>query len=88
MITSDAAPILAFGNSDGDIQMIEYTTKAEGRRLGLFLHHTDGDREFAYDRTSYVGTLDKALGQAKANGWIIVDMKNDWKRVFAFEGVE
>lgn len=81
-------PILAFGNSDGDIQMIEYTTKAEGRRLGLFLHHTDGDREFAYDRTSYVGTLDKALGQAKANGWIIVDMKNDWKRVFAFEGVE
>ena len=81
-------PILAFGNSDGDLEMIEYTTKAEGRRLGLFLHHTDGDREFAYDRTSYVGTLDKALGQAKANGWIIVDMKNDWKRVFAFEGVE
>ena len=73
---------------EGDMQMIEYTTKAEGRRLGLFLHHTDGDREFAYDRTSYVGTLDKALGQAKANGWIIVDMKNDWKRVFAFEGVE
>jgi len=81
-------PILAFGNSDGDIQMIEYTTKAEGRRLGLFLHHTDGDREFAYDRKTYVGTLDMALDQAEANGWIIVDMKNDWKRVFAFEGVE
>jgi hypothetical protein len=81
-------PILAFGNSDGDMQMIEYTTGAAGRRLGLFLHHTDGDREFAYDRKSYVGTLDKALGQAEANGWIIVDMKNDWKRVFAFEGVE
>ena len=79
-------PILAFGNSDGDLEMIEYTTKAEGRRLGLFLHHTDGDREFAYDRKSYVGTLDKALGQAEANGWIIVDMKNDWNRVFAFEG--
>ena len=81
-------PILAFGNSDGDMQMIEYTTGAAGRRLGLFLHHTDGDREFAYDRKSYVGTLDKALGQAEANGWIIVDMKNDWKRVFAFEGME
>ena len=81
-------PILAFGNSDGDMQMIEYTTGAEGRRLGLFLHHTDGVREFAYDRKSYVGTLDKALGQAEAKGWIIVDMKNDWKRVFAFEGME
>jgi phosphoglycolate phosphatase-like HAD superfamily hydrolase len=81
-------PILAFGNSDGDLQMIEYTTGVPGCRLGLFLHHTDGDREFAYDRISYVGTLDKALGQAEANGWIIVDMKNDWKRVFAFEGVE
>jgi len=73
---------------EGDMQMIEYTTGAEGRRLGLFLHHTDGVREFAYDRKSYVGTLDKALGQAEANGWIIVDMKNDWKRVFAFEGME
>ena len=81
-------PILAFGNSDGDIQMIEYTTGAKGRRLGLFLHHTDGEREFAYDRKTYVGTLDKALDQAEANGWIIVDMKNDWKRVFAFEGME
>ena len=81
-------PILAFGNSDGDMQMIEYTTGAEGSRLGLFLHHTDGVREFAYDRKSYVGTLDKALGQAEAKGWIIVDMKNDWKRVFAFEGME
>jgi phosphoglycolate phosphatase-like HAD superfamily hydrolase len=79
-------PILAFGNSDGDIEMIEYTTGAAGRRLGLFLHHTDGVREFAYDRKTYVGTLDKALDQAEANGWIIVDMKNDWKRVFAFEG--
>ena len=81
-------PILAFGNSDGDIQMIEYTTGAEGRRLGLFLHHTDGVREFAYDRKSYVGTLDKAFGRAEANGWIIVDMKNDWKRVFVFEEAE
>ena len=74
-------PILAFGNSDSDIQMIEYTTTSQGRRLGLFVHHTDGDREFAYDRKSHVGTLDKALDQADAKGWIIVDMKNDWKSI-------
>jgi phosphoglycolate phosphatase-like HAD superfamily hydrolase len=75
-------PILAFGNSDSDIQMIEYTTMGEGRRLGLFLHHTDAGREFAYDRKSHVGTLDKALDEAAAKGWIIVDMKKDWKTVF------
>ncbi len=78
-------PILAFGNSDSDMQMIEYTMAGKGRRLGLFVHHTDADREYAYDRKSHVGTLDKALDQADANGWIIVDMKKDWKRVFAFE---
>jgi phosphoglycolate phosphatase-like HAD superfamily hydrolase len=76
-------PILAFGNSDSDMQMIEYTMAGEGRRLGLFVHHTDADREFAYDRKSHVGKLDKALDQADANGWIIVDMKNDWKTVFS-----
>ncbi len=75
-------PILAFGNSDSDMQMIEYTTAGEGRRLGLFVHHTDADREYAYDRKSHVGKLDKALDQAEANGWIIVDMKKDWKSVF------
>jgi phosphoserine phosphatase len=75
-------PILAFGNSDSDIQMIEYTTAGEGRRLGLFVHHTDADREYAYDRKSHVGTLDKALDRADALGWIIVDMKKDWKSVF------
>jgi len=75
-------PILAFGNSDSDIQMIEYTMAGEGRRLGLFVHHTDADREYAYDRKSHVGTLDKALDVADANGWIIVDMKKDWKAVF------
>ena len=75
-------PILAFGNSDSDMQMIEYTMAGEGRRLGLFVHHTDADREYAYDRKSHVGTLDKALDQADASGWIIVDMKNDWKQVF------
>jgi phosphoserine phosphatase len=76
-------PILAFGNSDSDMQMIEYTLAGEGRRLGLFVHHTDADREYAYDRKSHVGTLDKALDQADANGWIIVDMKKDWKKVFS-----
>jgi len=75
-------PILAFGNSDSDMQMIEYTMAGEGRRLGLFVHHTDGEREYAYDRKSHVGTLDKALDQAGASGWIIVNMKNDWAQVF------
>jgi phosphoglycolate phosphatase-like HAD superfamily hydrolase len=75
-------PILAFGNSDSDMQMIEYTLAGEGRRLGLFVHHTDAQREYAYDRKSHVGTLDKALDQAAANGWVIVDMKTDWKKVF------
>jgi phosphoserine phosphatase len=75
-------PILAFGNSDSDMQMIEYTLAGEGRRMGLFVHHTDADREYAYDRASHVGTLDKALDQADADGWILVDMKEDWKAVF------
>ena len=75
-------PILAFGNADADIQMIEYTKAGTGRRLGLFVHHTDADREYAYDRKSRVGTLDKALDQADAKGWVIVDMKKDWKSVF------
>ena len=75
-------PILAFGNSDSDMQMIEYTKAGEGRRLGLFVHHTDAEREYAYDRKSHVGRLDKALDQADAMGWIIVDMKKEWKTVF------
>jgi phosphoserine phosphatase len=75
-------PILAFGNSDSDMQMIEYTMAGEGRRMGLFVHHTDADREYAYDRKSHVGTLDKALDKADITGWIIVDMKKDWKQIF------
>lgn len=63
------------------MQMIEYTPAGEGRRLGLFVHHTDAEREFAYDRQSHVGTLDKVLDQAASRGWIIVDMKKDWKTV-------
>jgi len=78
-------PILAFGNSDSDMQMIEYTMAGEGRRLGLFVHHTDAENEYAYDRKSHVGTLDKALDQADEKGWIIVSMKDDWNTVFAPE---
>ena len=74
-------PILAFGNSDADIQMIQYTMAGKGRRLGLFLHHTDADREYAYDRNSHVGKLDKALDAAKESNWIIVSMKDDWNTV-------
>ncbi len=81
-------PILAFGNADADMQMVEYTMAGKGRRMGLFVHHTDAEREYAYDRKSHVGTLDKALDQAAANNWIIVDMKKDWKRIFAFEKVK
>jgi phosphoglycolate phosphatase-like HAD superfamily hydrolase len=79
-------PILAFGNSDSDMQMIEYTMAGDGRRLGLFVHHTDEDREYAYDRKSHVGTLSSALDYAEANGWIIVSMKKDWNRIFAVQG--
>jgi phosphoserine phosphatase len=81
-------PILAFGNSDSDMQMIEYAMAGEGRRMGLFVHQTDADREYAYDRKSHVGTLDKVLDQAAANDWIIVDMKRDWKRVFSDEEIK
>jgi hypothetical protein len=82
-------PILAFGNYDSDMQMIEYIMAGKGRRLGLFVHHTGrADREYAHDRKSHVGTLDKALDQAAANNWIIVDMKKDRKRIFAFEKEE
>jgi len=75
-------PILAFGNSDSDMQMIEYTTAGEDRRLGLFLHHTDAEREYAYDRQSQVGKLDQVLDTAADNGWVVVDMKRDWKQIF------
>jgi len=75
-------PVLAFGNSDGDLQMLEWTTAGRGPRLGLILHHTDAEREYAYDRASHVGRLDKALEAAPARGWTVVDMKKDWNRVF------
>lgn len=78
-------PILAFGNSDGDLEMVQWTTMSGGARLGLLVHHTDAEREYAYDRNTSFGRLDKALDGAALNKWIVVDMKSDWKRVFAFE---
>jgi hypothetical protein len=78
-------PILAFANSDGDLQMLQWTAAGAGARLAGLVHHTDAAREWAYDRTSHVGKLDKALDEAAAKGWTVVDMKSDWKRVFAFE---
>src|SRR6185436_1715654 len=78
-------PIAAFGNSDGDLQMLQWTTSGPGLRFGLIVHHTDADREWAYDRQSPVGKLDKALDAAGVGGWTVVDMKKDWKQVFAFE---
>ncbi len=76
-------PIFAFGNSDGDLQMLQYTTLGTtGKRFAGIVHHTDGEREFAYDRDSHVGRLDRALTEAKANGWTVVDMKKEWKVVY------
>ena len=76
-------PIFAFGNSDGDLQMLQWTAVGEGPRFMAILRHTDAEREYAYDRASSVGRLDKALDEGKAKGWTIVDMKQDWGRVFA-----
>jgi phosphoserine phosphatase len=78
-------PILAFGNSDGDLQMLQWTAAGSGARFMGIVHHTDADREWAYDRKSSIGRLDKALNEAQAKGWTVVDMKRDWKRVFPFE---
>jgi phosphoserine phosphatase len=75
-------PIAAFGNSDGDQQMLEWTAAGRGARLMLLVHHTDAIREYAYDRKSSVGRLDTALDEAIAKGWIVVDMKRDWKTIF------
>ncbi|WP_108681588.1 HAD family hydrolase [Methyloceanibacter sp. wino2] len=75
-------PIFAAGNSDGDFQMLQWTTAGDGSRFGMIVHHTDAEREYAYDRDSDVGRLDKALDAAVENGWIVVDMKDDWGQVF------
>ncbi len=75
-------PIAAFGNSDGDLPMLQWTCGTSGLRFCLYVHHTDAEREWAYDRSSSIGRLDKGLDQAKAAGWTVVDMKGDWKTIF------
>jgi phosphoserine phosphatase len=78
-------PIAAFGNSDGDLQMLQWTASGPGARLAAIVRHTDAEREWAYDRASKVGRLDRALDEAGARGWTVVDMRRDWRRVFPFE---
>ncbi|AZW12734.1 haloacid dehalogenase-like hydrolase [Bordetella bronchiseptica] len=78
-------PILAFGNSDGDLQMLQWTAAGDGKRFAGLVHHTDAQREWAYDRDSRIGRLDRALDEARRKDWTVVDMKTEWKRVYAFE---
>ena len=75
-------PIAAFGNSDGDFEMLEWTTSGAGAPFGMIVRHTDAEREWAYDRESSVGALARALDEAPARGWVVVDMKRDWNVVF------
>jgi phosphoserine phosphatase len=75
-------PIAAFGNSDGDFQMLEWTTSGKNPRLGILIHHDDAEREWAYDRHSNVGRLEQGLDEANSRGWMVVSMKNDWKKIF------
>ena len=75
-------PVAAFGNSDGDLQMLQWTTAGQGPRFALYVHHTDAEREWAYDRNSSIGRLDKGLDEALAKGWTVVDMKKDWKLIY------
>ena len=78
-------PAMVVGNSDGDFEMLEWTTTAKGPRFGPIVHHTEAKREYAYDRKASLGRLDKGLDEAPKRGWSIVDTKKDWKRVFAFQ---
>ena len=75
-------PIASFGNSDGDLQMMQWTAAGSGARFCLYVHHTDAEREWAYDRKSAIGRLDKGLDEALAKGWTVVSMKDDWKVIF------
>jgi hypothetical protein len=78
-------PLAAFGNSDGDLEMLQWTAAGPGARLMLIVHHTDARREFAYDRQLSVGPLNKALDEARRRGWVVVDMQKDWNRIFPFD---
>jgi phosphoglycolate phosphatase-like HAD superfamily hydrolase len=75
-------PLAAFGNSDGDFEMLEWTTSGSGLRLGAIVHHTDSEREYAYDRDSHIGRLARGLDEAGARHWLVIDMKKDWKRIY------
>ncbi len=79
-------PIAAFGNSDGDLQMLQWTCAGDGTRFCLYVRHTDAEREWAYDRESHIGRLDKGIDQAQQEGWTVVDMKSDWTVIFSLEG--
>jgi len=81
-------PIAAFGNSDGDFEMLEWTTSGPGPRLGVLLHHDDAEREYAYDRKSPFGKLDRGLDEAGKRGWTVINMKEDWKVVYPFQNPE
>jgi hypothetical protein len=78
-------PIASFGNSDGDLQMLQWTAAGDGARFCLLVHHTDAEREWAYDRDSHVARLDTALDEASVKGWTVVDMKRDWKVIYPFQ---
>jgi hypothetical protein len=78
-------PIAAFGNSDGDLQMLQWIAGGNGKSLMVYIHHTDTEREWAYDRESHIGRLDKGLDEANEKRWTVVDMKNDWKVIYPFE---
>ena len=78
-------PIAAFGNSDGDQQMLEWTAAGSGPRFMGIVHHTDAEREYAYDRASAIGKLDKAWDEAAKRGWLVVDMRQDWRVIYPFE---
>lgn len=75
-------PVMAFGNSDGDLQMLQWTAAGRGARFCLYVHHTDAEREWAYNRQSTIGKLDQGLDEAKTKDWTIVSMKDDWKTIF------
>jgi phosphoserine phosphatase len=77
-----ARPIAAFGNSDGDYQMLRYVTEGPGPRLGMIVHHDDAAREYAYDRTSHIGRLGRAIDEAPMRGWQVISMRDDWLRIF------
>jgi hypothetical protein len=78
-------PIAAFGNSDGDFEMLEWATSGPGPRLGVIVHHTDAEREWAYDRNSHIGQLARGLDEAHKRGWVFADMKQDWKVIHPFQ---